>query len=138
MDFTSDGECLVTCGDAHVKFWKMPGGRRTGTGAAGGGGFMGIGADALPSKAAFPSTPPGGASRRGEAGEGGGATAFAVLEGWAATIVNELKDATFVDISSSGKGGGGAGGGAGGGGSAAGLDSVFCVTSEGVLCAFTR
>ena len=138
MDFTSDGECLVTCGDAHVKFWKMPGGRRTGTGAAGGGGFMGIGADALPSKAAFPSTPPGGASRRGEAGGGGGATAVAVLEGWAATIVNELKDATFVDISSSGKGGGGAGGGAGGGGSAAGLDSVFCVTSEGVLCAFTR
>lgn len=24
MDFTSDGRCLVTCGDRFVKFWTMP------------------------------------------------------------------------------------------------------------------
>ncbi|CAM9682868.1 unnamed protein product, partial [Ectocarpus sp. 8 AP-2014] len=142
MSFTSDGECLVTCGDSHVKFWKMS--EKEGTsGATHGGGFIGIGADTSLSGAT--PTPRGGVSSRGDSGglgvAGGGEVSpvVGVLEGWAATIGEELKGATFVDVCSSGKrsDGGGGGGGHGGAGSAA-LDSVFCVTAEGVLCAFTR
>lgn len=145
MSFTSDGECLVTCGDSHVKFWKMPENEGT-SGATNGGGFIGIGADASLSGAT--PTPRGGVSSRGESGglgvAGGGEVSpvVGVLEGWAATIGEELKGATFVDVCSSGKrsGGGGVGDGGGGhgGAGAAALDSVFCVTAEGVLCAFTR
>ncbi|CBJ30084.1 conserved unknown protein [Ectocarpus siliculosus] len=141
MSFTSDGECLVTCGDSHVKFWKMPENEGT-SGAANGGGFIGIGADASLSGAV--PTPKGGVSSRGDSGglgvAGGGEVSpvVGVLEGWAATIGEELKRATFVDVCSSGKRSGGGGGGGHGGAGAAALDSVFCVTAEGVLCAFTR
>lgn len=165
MSFTSDGECLVTCGDGHVKFWKMPvGGEYTkstrGGGRKGiaGGGFLGIGADAIPTTPAATGTANGrvsprsaeaGGGRRARADEGGQAAGvnssvtYNTLEGWAATILDEFTDATFVDVSASGKiggGGGGSGTSAAGaaGGRAAGLDNVFCVTSEGVLCAFTR
>ncbi|CAN0189737.1 unnamed protein product, partial [Laminaria digitata] len=86
LGFTSDGDCLVTCGDRHVKFWTLSGGVK---------GFTAIGGDA-----------PG------------------VIGG--ATITDELKGDTFVDVSS------------GKGGPDGGADSVFCVTSGGVLCAFTR
>ncbi|CAM9443959.1 unnamed protein product, partial [Ectocarpus fasciculatus] len=81
MSFTSDGECLVTCGDSHVKFWKMPGDEGA-SGATNGLGFIGIGADASSPLSGATATPSG-------AG-------------------------------------------------AADLDSMFCVTAEGVLCAFTR
>ncbi|CAM9564298.1 unnamed protein product, partial [Ectocarpus sp. 12 AP-2014] len=141
MSFTSDGECLVTCGDSHVKFWKMPENEGT-SGAINGGGFVGIGADASLSGATR--TPRGGESSRGESGglgvAGGGEVSpvVGVLEGWAATIGEELKGATFVDVCSSGKRSGGGRGGGHGGAGAADLDSVFCVTAEGVLCAFTR
>lgn len=139
MSFTSDGECLVTCGDSHVKFWKMNEGK---SGATSGGGFIGIGADAARSGAT--PTPSGGLSSRGVSGGSGvagrvGVSPVAgVLEGWAATIGEEFQGATFVDVCSSGKRSGGDGGGGHGRAGAAALDSMFCVTAEGVLCAFTR
>lgn len=136
LDFTSDGECLITCGDSHVKFWTMPGGV---------GGFIAIGSDAPDASDGSAAGSVSGASRwasdggtvggRGDRGVGGGGgrgggdgkpAAAGTLEGWPATIADELKGATFVDVAS------------GKGGQAGGLDSVFCVTAEGVLCSFTR
>lgn len=108
MTFTSDGERLVTCGDGgHVKFWTMPVGNA--------GGFIAIGSDAASSAASC-----------SHSGDGGGSDG--ILEGWSATLSDEHKGATFVDVTA-GKEGGEASGG---------LDSVFCVTAGGLLCAFTR
>ncbi|CAM9265955.1 unnamed protein product, partial [Hapterophycus canaliculatus] len=169
MTFTSDGECLVTCGDGHVKFWKMPaeggharsergGGRREGARR----GLLGIGADVLPpdpstgvatNSGVSPRSAKAGVGRRVRGGQtdevreaaGVDSPASCVLEGWTAILLDEFKEAIFLDVSSSceigvsegvgGRGGGGAGTACG---RAAGLESVFCVTSEGILCAFTR
>ncbi|CAN0050576.1 unnamed protein product, partial [Scytosiphon promiscuus] len=138
MSFTPDGECLVTCGDGHVKFWKMAGGighirpgRTVGRKRLAGGGFLGIGAGAAPPNPIARGTTTGKTSprsakagagvpvRRGRGNEveevaGVDKQAVCTLEGWAATIPDEFKGATFVDVSSSGR------------------------IGKGVLCAFTR
>lgn len=53
-----------------------------------------------------------------------------ILEGRAATIVDELNDEIFVGVAC-GKGGQAVGTGEGGGGAA---EGAFCVTAGGVLC----
>lgn len=128
MAFTSDGECLVTCGDRHVKFWAMP------EGVSGSGGFIAIGGDARQSDgaacdASARATEEEEVGRAGKRGDEEGVTSHVVakLDGWPATIADKLKGFVFVDVASSANGGQGGG-----------LDSIFCVTQNGILCSFTR
>lgn len=128
MAFTSDGECLVTCGDRHVNFWSMP------EGVSGGGGFIAIGGDTRQSDGAVSDasarvTAEEEVGRAGKRSEEKGVTSHvsAKLEGWPATIGDKLKGLVFVDVASSANDGQGGG-----------LDSVFCVTQNGILCSFTR
>lgn len=95
----------------------------------GGGGFIAIGGDAVDPDATSTATTAGvsGQGRSGGNVKGSAKHAVGALEGWPATIAEELQGAIFVDVES------GKGGRTGGG-----LDSVFCVTAEGVLCSFTR
>ncbi|KAG5189397.1 hypothetical protein JKP88DRAFT_353103 [Tribonema minus] len=53
------------------------------------------------------------------------------IQGTPASIEEDLRDSTFMDVACDR-------GGEGEGGAAAGLSTVFCVTSKGILCTFSR
>lgn len=122
MDFTSDGECLVTCGDCHIGFWRMPSG-------SGSGSFAVIGRAEEPGSSSCDTRVKAAAGAEPASGEGNGTKSEgSALEGWSVNIADELEGAIFVDVvcdketSRAGEGHG----------------TVFGVTAQGVLCAFTR
>lgn len=140
MDFTSDGARLVTCGNQHVKFWKMPDGFSGGASTKDGRGF-GRGSDpnSMPGESKHAGSlrqERGGGGVGGQGGETAAAPTPSALEGWPAVIVGELEGDVFVDVAcwNGGDGGERNGGGAGGGEEG----RVFCVTAGGFLCSFSR
>ena len=124
LDFTSYGDYLVTCGHRHVKFWKMPG-AGVSFDAIGGAADSKRSSSGLRARAA--ATASDEASPRGKGSEEGeNMPVDSVLDGWPATMADELEGENFVDVTSDK-------------GTQAGeaLGSVFSVTAGGVLCAFT-